>query len=199
MPTLINIRPGESEVKNLFKTGSRDSGAGKKSARMQASMIFLLLLPLLTSFAYPDFAGPQATTGDTGAQYGPVFKDEGQLVFLKKGTGQTITVINIQIADNDQERAQGLMWRASMPEDDGMLFIFDKQKILTFWMKNTYIPLDMVFADKTGKIVMIHAEAVPFSEASITSDQPAKYVVEVNGGFCARYGIKDGDSISYER
>ncbi len=159
----------------------------------------MVLLPLVTSFANPDFTGPQQTTGNSTTQYGPVFKNEGQLVFLKKGTGQTITVINIQIADNDQERAEGLMWRASMPEDDGMLFIFDEQQILTFWMKNTYIPLDMVFADKTGKIVMIHPDAIPLSEASITSDQPAKYVVEVNGGFCARYGIRDGDTISYER
>ena len=108
-------------------------------------------------------------------------------------------MITIQIAHNEAERAEGLMWRRYMPEDDGMLFIFRNQEIQAFWMKNTYIPLDMVFADSTGKIVSIHANAVPFSEATISSGTPAQYVVEVNGGFCARYGVKEGDKIEFER
>lgn len=108
-------------------------------------------------------------------------------------------MITIQIADNDAEREEGLMWRRYMPEDDGMLFIFNDQVIQTFWMKNTFIPLDMVFADSTGKIVSIHANATPFSEATISSGSPAEYVVEVNGGFCARYGIEEGDRIEFER
>lgn len=193
------ILTGESKVESQDKVSERSTRAGKMRVKALALMTLVALFPFVTSFAYPNLTTLEQTTGESSTQYGPVFKDQGQLVFIKKGTGQTITVINIQIADNDQERAEGLMWRTSMPEDDGMLFIFDKQQILTFWMKNTYIPLDMVFADKTGKIVMIHPEAIPLNEASITSDQPAKYVVEVNGGFCARYGIKDGDTISYMR
>ncbi len=159
----------------------------------------LFLLPLISAFTLQVSGTLQQSGGQSTVQSGPEFKNEGQLVFLKHGTGQTITVINIEIADNDAERAQGLMWRTSMPEDDGMLFVFDQSKILTFWMKNTYIPLDMVFADSTGRIVTIHQNATPFSEATIASTQPAKYVVEVNGGFCAKYGIVDGDAISYER
>ena len=164
-----------------------------------ASILFILLLPLITSFSYPGLNPQQQSVGESSGEYGPRFKNEGQLVFLEHGTDRTIKLINIEIADNDQERAQGLMWRRSMAENDGMLFIFDKEQTLTFWMKNTYIPLDMVFADKSGKIVTIYQNATPLSEASIVSDQPAKYVVEVNGGFCARYGIRDGDIISFMR
>ncbi len=108
-------------------------------------------------------------------------------------------MITIQIADNNAQRAEGLMWRKYMPEDDGMLFEFDDQEILNFWMKNTYIPLDMVFADSNGTIVRIYANAAPLNENTISSDKPAQYVVEVNGGFCARYGINVGDKIEFER
>ena len=153
----------------------------------------VVMLPLLAASF-----GQQSTNGSS-ISAGPQFKDDGQLVFLKHGTNATLKLIQIQIADNDDERAEGLMWRKFMPENEGMLFIFDDQEPLTFWMKNTYIPLDMVFADKSGNIVSIYPEATPLSEASIRSMKPAKYVVEVNGGFCATYGIIPGDKIEYER
>ncbi|HQT91438.1 MAG TPA: DUF192 domain-containing protein [Candidatus Kryptobacter bacterium] len=161
--------------------------------RITSLIAVVVMLPLLAaSFGQQSTNGPSASDG-------PQFKDDGQLVFLKRGTNATIKLIQIQIADNDEERAQGLMWRKFMPEDDGMLFIFGDEEPLTFWMKNTYIPLDMVFADKSGNIVSIYSEATPLSEASIPSGKPAEYVVEVNGGFCARYGVTPGDKIEYER
>ncbi len=153
----------------------------------------IFVLPLLASNFIPqrlDQSNPQA---------GPPFRDDGQLVFIRQGTHTTIKMIQIEIADNDAERAQGLMWRRYMAEDDGMLFIFRTQELQTFWMKNTYIPLDMIFADSSGRIVSIYPEATPLNETSIPSGEPAKYVVEVNGGFCARFGINVGDRIEYER
>lgn len=155
--------------------------------------LLLATLPLLAANFHPQSVN-RAAVQDTSA-----FRDDGELVFIKSGSSTMIKTIQIEIADNDAERTQGLMWRQYMPENDGMLFIFDKQEPLRFWMKNTYIPLDMVFADKSGKIVNIYPEAAPFSEASIQSGEPAKYVVEVNGGFCASYGINVGDKIEYER
>ncbi len=166
--------------------------SGKTTNTLSLIALFIMLPLLAASF------GQQSTNGSSSS-YGPQFKDDGQLVFLKRSTNATIKLIQIQIADNDDERAEGLMWRKFMPENDGMLFIFDDEEPLTFWMKNTYIPLDMVFADKSGNIVSIYPEATPLSEASIPSGKPAKYVVEVNGGFCARYGITPGDKIEYER
>ncbi len=140
----------------------------------------------------------QSTT-HSNAMDEPVFRNDGQLVFLKHGTGSLVKMIQIEIAANEPARTQGLMWRMHMPDDDGMLFIFDKQEPLTFWMKNTYISLDMVFADTSGNIISIYPEAAPLSEASISSGGSAKYVVELNADFCERYGINVGDKIEFER
>lgn len=167
--------------------------SGKSFRKALGLITIVLALPLLAA-SVPQ----QSATGSNASSDGPPFVAQGQLVFSKPN-GASIKMITIQIADNNDERAEGLMWRRYMPEDEGMLFIFDDQTILTFWMKNTYIPLDMVFANKNGEIVRIHRNATPFSEASISSEKPAQYVVEVNGGFCARYGIKVGDKIEFER
>ena len=156
-------------------------------------IVLVVTLPIISGNFH------QQTTGGTGVTDEPAFKDDGQLVFVKHGTNATLKLIQIEIADNDAERTQGLMWRKYMPEDDGMLFIFDDEEPLTFWMKNTYISLDMVFADKSGNIVSIYPEATPLSEASISSGAPAKYVVEVNADFCEKYGINVGDKIEFER
>lgn len=153
----------------------------------------IALVPVLASGSAQQAADSASLTN------GPTFRDDGQLVFVNHGTNKTIKLIQIEIADDSEKRTQGLMWRESMPEDDGMLFIFDAEEPLTFWMKNTYISLDMVFADKSGNIVSIYSEATPFSEVSIPSGAPAKYVVEVNGGFCTKYGINVKDKMEYER
>ncbi len=159
-------------------------------------VIVIIVFPF--AFALRGEAYAQDAVGNQ-TEAGVPFKAEGQLLFLQKGSGKTLKMITIQIADNDQERAQGLMWRYSMPEDEGMLFIFDKQQVLDFWMKNTYIPLDMVFADESGRIVDIFRNAAPLNESNISSNKPALYCVEVNGGFCTRYGIKTGDTIEFMR
>ncbi len=156
-------------------------------------IVLIALLPILASDSVQQATNNSSLSGE------PSFKDDGQLVFVKNGTNATLKLIQIEIADNVQKRTQGLMWREAMPEDDGMLFVFDTEEPLTFWMKNTYISLDMIFADKSGNIVSIYPDATPFSEAPIPSGAPAKYVVEVNGGFCAKYGISVKDKIEYER
>lgn len=157
------------------------------------------LLFLVALCFVPGVSLAQQSTSAADTSKGPSFEAQGQLVFIKHGSGKVITMITIQIADNDQERAEGLMWRKYMPENEGMLFIFDHQEIQTFWMKNTYIPLDMIFADKSGVIVSIHKDAAPLDETTISSGTPAQYVVEVNAGFCSQYGIKAGDRIEFER
>ena len=148
-------------------------------------MRILLLTVLITCFGLFAYNfRPQNANQANGNQDGSPFRIDGQLVFVKDGTGSLITMIRIEIAENDAERTQGLMWRRYMSEDTGMLFIFDKQEMLSFWMKNTYIPLDIIFADKTGKILSIYKDAAPLNEATIPSGKPCKFVVEVNGGFC---------------
>jgi len=89
----------------------------------------------------------------------------------------------------------GLMYRRTMPETAGMLFRFDRFKPASFWMRNTYIPLDMIFVDKNMKIVQIHRNAEPLSDRLIPVHRETMYTIEVNAGFCERHGIAIGDYV----
>ena len=111
--------------------------------------------------------------------------------------GKELIKINVEIADDDEERAKGLMFRGYLDEDDGMLFVFDDEDYQTFWMKNTLISLDIIFIDNNFKIVDIK-HAVPCREepcALYKSSKPAKYVLEVNADFTAKNGISIGNKI----
>jgi len=133
-------------------------------------------------------------TGD-----GPQFKKEGELYFISKASQDTIRKIDIELAESDDERAQGLMNRKSMTDDQGMLFIFSEAEEQSFWMKNTYISLDIIYVDENKEIVSIQKYATPLSEESLPSFKKAMYVVEVNAGFCDKYHIAYGDRIAFTR
>ena len=122
----------------------------------------------------------------------PPFKKEGELTFLKNQEKLTI-----EIADNDAETTQGLMFRRSMPDSCGMIFVMKENEPHSFWMKNTYIPLDIIFLDESKKIVTIQANTTPFSEAEVPSYENAKFVLEVNAGYCKRKGIVKGDGVKW--
>ncbi|QDL93403.1 DUF192 domain-containing protein [Paroceanicella profunda] len=100
---------------------------------------------------------------------------------------------SVELADDAAERAQGLMFRESMPKFSGMLFVYDQPAEAHFWMKNTLIPLDMLFLDATGTVRHIHPQAVPGDLTPIPSEGPALAVLEINGGLAARLGLKAGD------
>jgi uncharacterized membrane protein (UPF0127 family) len=118
--------------------------------------------------------------------------DKGTLsIDTAKGTRQ----FSIEIARDEAHREQGLMFRQSMPEDAGMLFLFGQAQITDFWMKNTLIPLDMLFVGADGHIVNIYKRAVPMSEAIIASAGPVVAVIELNGGAADKFGIKPGDLV----
>ncbi|MCT4609088.1 MAG: DUF192 domain-containing protein [Pelagimonas sp.] len=103
----------------------------------------------------------------------------------------------IEVADTEKERAQGLMFVKSLPRFSGMLFVYDSARPVSFWMKNTYIPLDMIFADETGTVVHIHKGAVPHDLTPIPSGAPAQYVLEVNAGIAQQLGLKPGDQMRH--
>lgn len=126
------------------------------------------------------------------------FLKEGELELLN-AEDSLIVSIDIEIADDDIQTEKGLMYRRSMEEMQGMLFIFPDMEMRSFWMKNTYIPLDLIYLDDKKTIVHIHENAQPRSRASLPSIMPAKYVLEVNAGFSARHFIKVGDRISFIR
>jgi len=112
----------------------------------------------------------------------------------------TITgkAIQAEIADTAAKRAKGLMFRQELAEEQGMLFVFEQEQEVSFWMKNTLIPLDLIFLDKDLKIVDIKQDFQPCKTDSClvySSKQPAKYVLEVNSGFIKANDIKIGDVI----
>ncbi len=127
-----------------------------------------------------------------------MFRKDGTLTF-QNTTGQVESKIDIQIADNDFDRELGLMYRKHMAENEGMLFIFPQDTIQTFWMRNTFIPLDMVFINSNDKIVSISRNTQILSDQTYSSAGPAMYVLEVNAGFCDKFGIKAGDKIVWKR
>ncbi len=100
---------------------------------------------------------------------------------------------NIRIADTDAHRELGLMFATQLPSDEGMLFPEDKPQVMSMWMKNTLIPLDMLFIDTRGRIVCLLANAKPESLEILSCDKPVKAVLEIGGGESQRRGIKVGD------
>lgn len=128
----------------------------------------------------------------------PQWIKEGEVTFLNKDTRQQLAKIDVEVARNSQERSQGLMFRTHMDEDKGMIFIFEQMDMQSFWMKNTIIPLDILFIDNRGIINTIHRNTVPYSEKSLPSKSKSQFVVEVNAGFCQRHSINEGDLIEYK-
>jgi hypothetical protein len=103
----------------------------------------------------------------------------------------------VEVADDAGERAQGLMFRDTMPLNEGMLFVYDAPKRPSFWMKNTLIPLDMIFADPTGTVTRVHANAVPGDLTPIDGGEAVQFVLEINGGLAAKLGIEPGAELRH--
>jgi uncharacterized protein len=98
----------------------------------------------------------------------------------------------VEVADDGAERSLGLMNRPAMDPARGMLFVYDSPRRVGFWMKNTLIPLDMIFADATGTVTKVHAMAVPLDETPIDGGQDVQFVLEINGGLAGKLGIEPG-------
>lgn len=103
----------------------------------------------------------------------------------------------VEIADNPATREKGLMFRQTLAPNAGMLFLYPSEQNVAFWMKNTLIPLDMLFITADGHILRIEKSAPPLSEAPIPSGGPVKAVLEVNGGLTEQLGVRQGDRIDF--
>ena len=112
------------------------------------------------------------------------------VVMLRGETGTAR--FTVEVADDKQERAQGLMNRESMPMSAGMLFVYPIPQPVGFWMKNTLIPLDMIFMDETGTVKKVHHEAQPLDESPIFGGEDILTVLEINGGLARNIGIAEG-------
>jgi len=104
---------------------------------------------------------------------------------------------SVEVMRTDEQRARGLMYRRFMPEDRGMLFDFKREEPVAMWMKNTYLSLDMIFLDRSGKVVNVAEYTEPLSERIIPSAGPVLAVLEVNAGTARRIGLKAGDRLRH--
>jgi len=177
----------------------RDRTKNRKPQKIQKQKKLLwydLLIPVVVAatIIYFLFAQDLFTKKVTDNDY--FFKKDGTLTFTDS-LGNAKTKIDIQIANNEYDRELGLMFRKHMRKDRGMLFVFPKEGIQSFWMHNTYIPLDMIFVNSKDKIVTIQNADKTLSDQTYSSIKPARYVIEVNLGFSKKYGIKVGDKIAW--
>src|SRR6478736_3284952 len=125
---------------------------------------------------------------------GPAQPAGPQTVEIASKTG--VHIFAVEIADNDADRAKGLMYRKELPEGQGMLFDFQRDQEVSFWMQNTYIPLDMIFIRGDGRILRIAENTEPLSTRLIPSNGPVRAVLEVIGGTTQKLGIAVGDRVA---
>ena len=129
------------------------------------------------------------------AEDGPV-RPAGSWVVLRSD-GRPTARVRVKVVREEQERQRGLMFVRAMPRDDGMLFIFEKDEIQSFWMRNTYIPLDMIFINLESKVVGVVEHAKPLTDDSRSVDMPSRYVLEVNAGWARENGVSFGTRVEF--
>lgn len=187
---------------------------GSKKGSLRSMIVILLIVVFLGGTLLTQFSGifksnntspsensntsSTNTTETVSSGAEPQFVKQGELRILNSDKKE-ITKIDIEIADREETRTQGLMFRTSMKPDAGMLFLMGNEERQSFWMKNTHLPLDIIFINKEKKIVTIQKNTVPFSLDGIPSTAPALYVLEVNAGFSDAYKLKEGDYIDFKR
>ncbi len=125
------------------------------------------------------------------------FRDDGNLTFFQGE--MDIVTIDIEIAESDSARSRGLMQRPSLPDKSGMLFLFEREAMQTFYMANTPLALDLLFVDSDSVVIDIDKYNRPFTSDYIRSDAPAQYVIEVPAGFADIYGLLEGERVHWIR
>lgn len=170
---------------------------------MKKSIIYvgvgLIALSLISMLVFNSNPGNQKLNSSFEKPLEPTFTKEGTLQILDGLSREVVQEVDIEIADDDASIEIGMMYRRSMKDTEAMLFIFPREEPRSFWMRNTYVSLDIVFVDAQQKILNIQANAVPLSDKSLPSIGNAQYVLELKGGFCATHNIKAGDYISFEK
>lgn len=146
----------------------------------------------------PQSAPDQAAAPGPSAVPEPPFVKEGELALLDPTGKKVLAKLDIEIAEVSQEREQGLMYRKSMLDKQGMLFLFEFQEEQSFWMHNTYIPLDIIYLNDKLEIVSIQKNAQPMSDKPLPSGKPAQYVLEINSGLSDKLGLKPGVKAAWQ-
>jgi len=143
-------------------------------------------MQMVAAFVFSAFLALSAGVGQAA---------ENSVVEIVSKTG--VHSFSVEVVDNDADRAKGLMHRRSLPEGSGMLFDFHREQDVSFWMQNTYIPLDMIFIRADGRIHRIAENTVPLSLEQVPSRGPVRGVLEVIAGTSRKLGIAPGDRVAH--
>ena len=154
----------------------------------RVALLLWTVVPAMAACQNGRSAAPSVGSGPTATN--------GPRVVLHSGA--RAVPIRVELAQTEPARERGLMYRNHLDQDAGMLFIFERDAPLTFWMKNTFIPLDMIFIDRDRRIVGIVEEAVPETETPRRVDGQSRYVLEIGGGLSRRLGIAKGSQVDFE-
>jgi len=159
------------------------------------TIVFVLLLAgtvSCTGGGNPENRSISSTTIPPGR----VLEYTRDLRFLDEN-GSVLSEIRVAVVDTDEKRNMGLMDVRDMPENRGMLFVFDQEAPLTFWMANTPLSLDIIYVNAQKEIVTIHTNTPPLSEKNFDSSSDAMFAIEVNAGYCLKYDIREGLKVDF--
>ncbi len=162
--------------------------------------LVLLLLSVLVGCSATSGGAAQAVPSTSGPE-----RSAAPLVASAKHSpevvlspaGQEPTHVRVEVVSRDADRERGLMFRKQLDQDAGMLFLFERPQQLTFWMHNTYLPLDMIFITSDMSVLGVVENATPETDAPRRVTGDSQYVLEVNAGFCRRHGIEQGARVSF--
>ena len=187
------------------KKGKPVSRKNKKTGQKKINLtrLFFILIAIIIALAFllfsvyaPKRNKPNNKQSSSYSKPAPSFRKDGRLSIVLNNNPAPI-LLDIEIADNDEERMRGLMDRQTLPGNAAMLFVFPNEEPRSFWMKNTYISLDIIYINSRKEIVSIQKYTQPKSTYSIPSEKPAMYVLEVNAGYTDKYGITPGDKVDF--
>lgn len=160
-------------------------------------ILVILCLGLVSSYAISAYKGYTRNNSTKQVVVKEIpFTKEGNLEIMDP-SGKSIKSLEIELAKTDYETQTGLMYRNAMAENRGMLFVFNQEAYHSFYMRNTIIPLDIIYINKDMEIVSFAKNAKPFDETSLPSGQPVQYVLEVNAGMMDKWGVEIGDKINF--
>lgn len=163
--------------------------------KLHSILLYMIILGVLVTACSQAKKESDTENADSQQKSGRQLTFERDISFLSDD-GDTLSTVEVAIADEESERNQGLMDVRDLPKDKGMLFIFEESEPRSFWMANTPLALDIIFVNEDYEIVRIHHSTKPFSEKNFESGKPAKYVIETNGGFCVSHDIQEGMKVS---
>lgn len=165
--------------------------------RSRAGLVRTVVIVMLWAIGCGAATEPVGVSSATAEDRPPALRPDEPRVVLRV-PGREPVVVRVEVADTEPRRDRGLMYRRHLAPSTGMLFVFDRMEHQSFWMKNTFIPLDMIFIDDALRVVGVVEDATPLTEDAREVEGDSQYVLEVSAGFARRHGIGPGTVVTFE-